>query len=160
MTEEDHKGHAKASLLNIVSDIVASYVSNNSVRAGDLGEIIGTVHSALTGLTSPQTAPVLEEVKNPAVSIKKSITSDYLICLDDGKQFKSLKRHLRSAYHMSPEDYRAKWNLPRDYPMVAPAYAAKRSAFAKQSGLGQGGRKPPVVRESVRKGRGRPKKAA
>jgi predicted transcriptional regulator len=153
---EDHKPHAR--LLNIVSDIVASYVSNNSVRSGDLAEIIGAVHSTLASLGSGQAAPAVKEVKAPAASIKKSITPDFLICLDDGKKFKSLRRHLSTAHNMSPDDYRAKWNLPQNYPMVAPAYAAERSALAKQSGLGQVRTKPAKAMPAVPRRRGRPKK--
>ncbi|WP_368669925.1 MucR family transcriptional regulator [Beijerinckia sp. L45] len=142
----------------MVSDIVASYVSNNSVRSGDLAEIIGTVHTTLSALAAGQTTQVVEEARAPAVPIKKSITPDFILCLEDGKKFRSLKRHLATAYGMTPDDYRAKWSLPRDYPMVAPSYAAQRSALAKQSGLGivgAAGRKPAATR-----GRGRPHKAA
>ena len=96
--------------------------------------MIRSVHESLTMLAEP--APVVEEQK-PAVTVRKSITDDYLICLEDGKKFKSLKRHLRSKYNMSPEEYREKWNLPHDYPMVAPAYARERSRLAKEMGLGQ-----------------------
>ena len=130
-------------LIGLVADIVSAYVSNNSVPAVELPALIATTHAAISGLGTPP-APVAEERPTPAVSIKKSITPDFLICLEDGKKFKSLKRHLRTAYDMSPEDYRARWSLPPDYPMVAPAYAEARSSLAKKMGLGQQRRKTPV----------------
>jgi predicted transcriptional regulator len=136
----------KAEIIEMTADIVSAYVGNNSVAAADLPNLIQSVHRALstvtTGPAEPQPQP-----KEPAVPLKKSITPDYLVCLEDGRKFKSLKRHLRTKYNMSPEEYRAKWNLPKDYPMVAPNYAKARSDLAKQMGLGQGGRKP------ARKGR-------
>jgi predicted transcriptional regulator len=129
----------KSEIIEMTADIVAAYVGANSVPAGDLPSLIQSVHRALSGVASgvdaTETAP-----KEPAVPIKKSITPDYLVCLEDGRKFKSLKRHLRTKYNMSPEDYRAKWALPKDYPMVAPNYAKARSDLAKQMGLGQGGR--------------------
>jgi len=131
----------KAEIIEMTTDIVSAYVGNNSVSATDLPALIQSVHKALSGV-SAGVEPVEVTPKEPAVSIKKSITADYLICLEDGRKFKSLKRHLRTKYNMSPEDYRAKWGLPKDYPMVAPNYARARSDLAKQMGLGQGGRKP------------------
>ncbi|HEX4179209.1 MAG TPA: MucR family transcriptional regulator [Caulobacteraceae bacterium] len=128
----------QATLIELTTHIASAYVGNNSVAAADLPGLIRNIHTALSGVEKPVEAPV--EVKTPAVSIKKSLSDDYLICLEDGRKFKSLKRHLRTKYNMSPDDYRAKWNLPRNYPMVAPAYAAARSNLAKQMGLGQGGR--------------------
>jgi predicted transcriptional regulator len=123
--------------LEIVADIVSAYVSNNSIAATGLAELIGNVHSALLRVSnSAQEAPA--EAPKPAVAIKKSITPDFIICLEDGKKFKSLKRHLRTRYDMSPQAYREKWGLPTDYPMVAPNYAETRSNLAKQMGLGQG----------------------
>ncbi|MBX7248654.1 MAG: MucR family transcriptional regulator [Caulobacteraceae bacterium] len=137
----------KAEIIEMTTDIVSSYVSNNTVSPSDLPNLIQSVHRALstvsTGVDTSTPAP-----KDPAVPVKKSITPDYLVCLEDGRKFKSLKRHLRTKYNMSPEEYRAKWGLPKDYPMVAPNYAKARSDLAKQMGLGQGGRKP------ARKGRG------
>ena len=127
-------------LIEMTTEIVAAYVSTNSVPAGDLAALIHSVHKALSGVAAGP-APVEEAPKEPAVSIKKSITPDFLICLEDGRRFKSLKRHLRTKYDLSPEAYRAKWGLAKDYPMVAPNYAAARSDLAKQMGLGQGGRK-------------------
>ena len=130
----------KAEIIEMTTDIVSAYVGNNSVSAGDLPALIQSIHKALSGIsTGVETVEVAP--KEPAVSVKKSITPDFLVCLEDGRKFKSLKRHLRTKYNMSPEDYRAKWNLPKDYPMVAPNYARARSDLAKQMGLGQGGRK-------------------
>lgn len=123
------------SLIELTADVVSSYISNNPVPAAELPGLISSIHASLTDLRSPQPAP--EEKQAPAVSIKKSITDDYLICLEDGKRFKSLKRHLGVHYNLTPEQYRAKWNLPSDYPMVAPGYAAARSALAKKMGLGR-----------------------
>ena len=124
------------SYIELAADIVSAYVSNNSVSAGDLPALIGEVHSALKRVTSGNGAPHVEPQK-PAVSAKKSIADSYLICLEDGKKFKSLKRHLRTKFNLSPEQYREKWGLPPDYPMVAPNYAKARSALAKEMGLGQ-----------------------
>jgi predicted transcriptional regulator len=126
--------------VELASDIVSAYVAKNAVRASDLPDLIASVHGALAGLGKPaQAAP---EPLNPAVPVKKSVTPDYIICLEDGKRFKSLKRHLRTQYDMTPDQYRAKWGLPSDYPMVAPNYAAARSELAKTMGLGQQRRKP------------------
>jgi len=122
--------------VEIAAEIVSAYVSNNSVPATDLPTLLGDVHSALLRV-STGTAIVVPEVAKPAVAPKKSVTNDYIICLEDGRKFKSLKRHLRTQYNMSPEDYREKWGLAADYPMVAPSYAKARSALAKQMGLGQ-----------------------
>ena len=123
------------------SEIVAAFVSNNETTTADLPMLIQAVHRALSGISTG--APEPEARKEPAVSVRRSITPDYLICLEDGRKFKSLKRHLRTKYDMSPEDYRSKWGLAKDYPMVAPNYAAARSALAKNMGLGKGGRQPP-----------------
>jgi predicted transcriptional regulator len=128
-----------AGLIELTADITSAYVGNNAVSATELPALIRSIHSALSGVGQPVEVP--PEVKTPAVSIKKSITDDFLVCLEDGRKFKSLKRHLRTKYNLSPEEYRAKWGLPKDYPMVAPSYAASRSALAKSMGLGQGGRK-------------------
>ena len=123
--------------IELATDIVSAYVSNNSVRSADLSELINSVHAALaTAAGHRAPAPAAEELR-PAISVKKSITPDYIICLEDGKRFKSLKRHLRTAYDMTPDQYRAKWSLPSDYPMVAPNYAEARSNLAKSMGLGQ-----------------------
>jgi predicted transcriptional regulator len=122
--------------IRLTADIVSAYVSNNSVPSADLPALIGQVHSALSRVATGQIEPSSEPPK-PAISVKKSITPDHIICLEDGKKFKSLKRHLRTQYSMTPEQYREKWALPADYPMVAPNYAAARSNLAKQMGLGQ-----------------------
>ncbi len=136
----------KSELIEMTADIVSAYVGANTVSANDLPSLIQSVHKALAGVsTGVETVEVAP--KEPAVSIKKSITPDFLICLEDGRKFKSLKRHLRTKYNLSPEDYRAKWGLAKDYPMVAPSYAAARSSLAKQMGLGQGGR------QAAKKGR-------
>lgn len=130
MTQE-----AKSGFVDLTVDIVSAYVSNNSVPVGELSALIGQVHAALRVLTGD--APVNLEVVKPAVSIRKSVTPDYLISLEDGKRYKSLKRHLSIQYGLTPNEYRAKWGLPNDYPMVAPNYAAMRSAMAKATGLGR-----------------------
>jgi predicted transcriptional regulator len=122
--------------IELAAEIVSAYVSNNSVPASELSSLLGEVHAAIVRV-STGTAVAAPEAAKPAVPPKKSITSDYIICLEDGRKFKSLKRHLRTQYNMSPEQYREKWALPSDYPMVAPAYAKARSALAKQMGLGQ-----------------------
>ena len=129
----------KVELIEMTTDIVSAYVGNNVVTAADLPVLIQSIHRALA--TINQAPEQVEQTpKDPAVPVKKSITPDFLICLEDGRKFKSLKRHLRTKYNLSPEDYRAKWGLPKDYPMVAPNYARARSDLAKQMGLGQGGR--------------------
>src|SRR5713226_6659387 len=127
---------ADEELLRMTAEVVAAYVSNNALPTQQLGEVIGAVYNSLRSLDGqPDTKP--EELK-PAVAIRKSITPDYLVCLEDGKKLKMLKRHLRSTYGMTPDDYRSKWGLSADYPMVAPNYAAQRSAFAQKIGLGRG----------------------
>lgn len=123
-------------LIELAAEIVSAYVSNNSVPASDLASLINEVYTALTRVGTPIIEAAAEPLK-PAVSVKKSVNNDYIICLEDGKKFKSLKRHLRTQYNMSPEQYREKWGLPADYPMVAPNYAAARSRLAKEMGLGQ-----------------------
>ncbi|HET6378484.1 MAG TPA: MucR family transcriptional regulator [Methylocella sp.] len=123
-------------VVELAADIVSAYVSNNSVPANDLPSLISDVHAALLRVTSGS-AVVTAEAPKPAVPAKKSITREYLVCLEDGRKFKSLKRHLRTQYNMSPDEYREKWGLPPDYPMVAPDYAKARSNLAKQMGLGQ-----------------------
>lgn len=123
-------------MIELTGEIVAAYVSNNPVQSGDLPALIREVHTALDKLASGGDEPP-QEAPKPAVPIRRSITPDYLICLEDGKKFKSLKRHLRTHYDLSPEEYREKWGLPADYPMVAPNYAKARSQLAKKMGLGQ-----------------------
>lgn len=125
----------KAEILGLTTEIVASHVSNNPVAANDLPGLIELVYEKLTDLTQPECDVTVELI--PAVSVKKSVTEDYLICLEDGKKLKMLKRHLMTAYGMTPDDYRTKWGLKPDYPMVAPSYAAKRQQLAKKIGLGR-----------------------
>jgi predicted transcriptional regulator len=126
----------ESSYIQLTANIVSAYVSNNTVPSAEIPNLIGQIHSALLRVSGGQ-APTPAEPLKPAVPLKRSITSDYLVCLEDGKKFKSLKRHLRTQYGMTPEQYREKWALPPDYPMVAPNYAAARSQLAKQMGLGQ-----------------------
>jgi predicted transcriptional regulator len=127
---------SSSNYIELTADIVSAYVSNNAVAAGDISSLISQVHAALLRVSNGQSEVVSETLK-PAIAVKKSITPDHLICLEDGKKFKSLKRHLRTQYNMTPEHYREKWGLPADYPMVAPNYAEARSQLAKQMGLGQ-----------------------
>jgi len=131
-------------LLRMTADVVAAYVSNNTLPTTQLGEIITAVYGSLKSLEGQVTQPQSEPLK-PAVPIRKSVTPEYLICLEDGKKLKMLKRHLRSTYNMTPDDYRAKWGLQPDYPMVAPNYAERRSEFAKKIGLGRAA-VPPATR--------------
>jgi predicted transcriptional regulator len=125
----------RTDLVALTAEIIAAYVSNNTVVAGDLPTIICDVHDALSKATQRIGVGEREELR-PAIAVKKSVTPDYIVCLEDGKKFKSLKRHLRTHYDLSPEQYRERWGLPHDYPMVAPNYAQARSALAKQMGLG------------------------
>ena len=122
--------------IELTADIVSAYVSNNPVVASDLPGVIHNVFDALSRASAASGQPAREELR-PAVPLKRSVTPEYIICLEDGKKFKSLKRHLRTHYDLSPEEYREKWGLPHDYPMVAPNYAAARSDLAKRMGLGQ-----------------------
>ena len=125
-----------SNFIELTAEIVSAYVSNNSVSASELPGLINQVHSALARVSAGH-GEVPSEPLKPAISVKRSITPDFIVCLEDGKKFKSLKRHLRTQYNMTPEAYREKWDLPPDYPMVAPNYAAARSQLAKQMGLGQ-----------------------
>ena len=125
----------KVELVELTAEIVSAYVSNNSVSASDVPALIGDIHNALSRAAGGSPTVEREELR-PAINVKKSVTPEYIICLEDGKKFKSLKRHLRTHYNLSPEEYREKWGLPHDYPMVAPNYAAARSALAKKMGLG------------------------
>lgn len=124
------------SFIDLTATIVSAYVGNNPTPAAELSALIGQVHAALVRVSNGRPEVVSEPAK-PAVSVKKSMTAEYLVCLEDGKRFKSLKRHLRTQYSMTPEQYREKWGLPADYPMVAPNYAVARSQLAKKMGLGQ-----------------------
>lgn len=119
----------------LTASIVSAYVAHNPIPAANLSELIATVHSAVSGLSRPG-APAVE-VLTPAVNPKRSVHPDYIVCLEDGKRFKSLKRHLMTHYNLTPDEYRTKWGLPYDYPMVAPNYAAARSELAKKMGLGR-----------------------
>jgi len=136
MAEENDKTVASNDLLRMSVEIVSAYVSNNSIAATQVPDVINTVYGALNSINS-QTVFERSESQKPAVSVRRSVNPAYIICLEDGKKLKMLKRHLRAAYGMSPDEYRAKWGLPSDYPMVAPNYALQRSAFAKKIGLGR-----------------------
>lgn len=136
MTEENS---VNETLITLTADIVSAHVSNNSVSVSDLPALIQNVHGALNGLGQPVQAP--EAKPEPAVSIRASVKPDYVVCLEDGKKLKMLKRHLMTHYQMTPDQYRAKWNLPADYPMVAPNYAEQRRSLAKKIGLGTKRRK-------------------
>lgn len=129
-----------ASTIELMADIVAAYVSNNPIAPSEVTQLMADVHYALLRVAGGQVDGPNEAPK-PAIAVKKSVTPEYIVCLEDGKKFKSLKRHLRTQYNMSPEDYREKWGLPPDYPMVAPNYAQARSQLAKKMGLGQQRRK-------------------
>ena len=130
---EEQAGINTVDLLDLTSEIVSAYVSNNKVEVEKLPEVIGNVYASLSSIASEDGAEMIE----PAVPIKKSVTPDYIICLEDGKKFKMLRRHLQNVYGLTPEEYRERWGLPADYPMVAPNYAEKRSGLAKQIGLGK-----------------------
>ena len=145
---EESQADTKEMLITLTSDIVAAHVSNNSVAVDDLPVLISNVYGALAGLG--EVIPVVEKLPEPAVSIRASIKPDYIVCLEDGKKLKMLKRHLMKHYNLTPEQYRARWSLPADYPMVAPSYAEKRRDLAKKIGLGRKpgqkrGRKPKAV---------------
>lgn len=144
---------AQESLITLTADIVAAHVSNNSVSLSDVAGLIANVHSALSGLTAPKVEEAPKQ--EPAVSVRASIKPDHLVCLEDGKKMKMLKRHLMTAYGMTPADYRAKWELPSDYPMVAPNYAAQRKELALKIGLGRKSKASaePVAKEPAKRGR-------
>ncbi len=150
MAEQTPDKMAEEELLRMTTDVVAAYVSNNTLPTAQLSEIIGTVFQSLKALEGQGSEAKSEPLK-PAVPIRKSITPDFLICLEDGKRLKMLKRHLRSTYNMTPDGYRQKWGLPADYPMVAPNYAEQRSAFAKKIGLGRGASRQAGKRAAVKK---------
>ena len=149
--------------LNLTTDIVAAYVSNNSINAEKIPALIQEIHDTVKALAAGAAANAGNQA--PAVSIKKSITPDYIICLEDGKKLKMLKRYIRTQYGLTPEDYRRKWGLPADYPMVAPNYAKRRSQFAKDIGLGRATlkrtpTKAAPAKKKASKPRGRPRKSA
>ncbi|AQR74988.1 MucR family transcriptional regulator [Sphingomonas sp. LM7] len=135
----DGSAEIQETLITLTADIVAAHVSNNSVAVSDLPVLIQNVHGALTGLGNAAAEPEVKQ--EPAVSIRSSVKPDFIVCLEDGKKLKMLKRHLMTHYQMTPEQYRAKWNLPADYPMVAPNYAEQRRTLAKKIGLGTKRRK-------------------
>ncbi|MDA0704230.1 MAG: MucR family transcriptional regulator [Proteobacteria bacterium] len=136
MSEENRQKMSHEDMLRMTAQVVSAYVGNNMLPAAQISEVIKSVYSSLTALEGEAAKAVAEPLK-PAVPIRKSITPDYVVCLEDGKKLKMLKRHLRTTYDMTPDEYRAKWNLPPDYPMVAPNYAKQRSEFAKKIGLGR-----------------------
>ena len=139
MNAESNNLVSKEDILRMATDIVSSYVSRNQTPSDQLPELIVTVYESLAGAgTMDQSA---ETKQKPAVSIRRSITPDYVICLEDGQKLKMLKRYIRTNYNLTPEEYKSKWNLPHDYPMVAPNYAKKRSEFAKNIGLGKNNKK-------------------
>jgi len=141
-SDEDVRGPGEQTDLIVYSaDIVAAYVSQNKVAPEEIAEVIRAVHQTLTGLHSGAAEAAPAERQKPAVPVSRSVQNDYIVCLEDGAKLKMLKRYLRSRYNLSPEEYRRKWGLPADYPMVAPAYAARRSEFAKKIGLGRGVRR-------------------
>jgi predicted transcriptional regulator len=137
---DDTRAISSSELLGMTAEVVASYVSNNRISAEQLPELISSVHDSLKNVDNRSTPAPQEQPAKPAVPPRKSIHPDYIICLEDGKKLKMLKRHLRTNYDMTPDEYRAKWGLAPDYPMVAPNYAAQRSAFAKEIGLGRNAR--------------------
>ena len=140
-SEGETGGLSKTDILRLSSDIVSSYVGRNAIGPGAVPDVIGQVFEALRRLDEPPVAAAPAQRQKPAVPVSRSVQHDYIVCLEDGKKLKMLKRYLRSRYDMSPEEYRRKWGLPPDYPMVAPAYAERRSAFAKEIGLGRGVRR-------------------
>jgi len=136
MSEETAKSIEQNEILRMAVDIVSAYVGNNTVATDQVPDVISSVYASLSSLDGLQSEANAEPLK-PAVSVRRSVNPDYIVCLEDGKKLKMLKRHLRAAYNMTPDDYRAKWGLPADYPMVAPNYASQRSEFAKKIGLGR-----------------------
>ncbi len=142
------EGQNEIDFLELTGDIVAAYVTKNSISSADLPDLIRNVYATFSTLGQAQPVAVAATVQKPAVSIAKSITEDYIVCLEDGKRLKMLKRYLRTQYGLTPEDYRRKWKLPADYPMVAPAYAERRSNFAKEIGLGRGVRKQTTIEKA------------
>jgi predicted transcriptional regulator len=136
MNENIDERVSRDDVLRMAVDVVAAYVSNNQISSGQISEIINSVYNSLIGLDGAP-SETDSELQKPAIAIRKSVTPDFIICLEDGKKLKMLKRHLRTTYNLTPEEYRTKWGLPPDYPMVAPNYAKQRSQFAKDIGLGR-----------------------
>ena len=147
MAATDREDLAEDQTLRMAVDIVTAYLSNNSLPAATIPDLISTVHGALSNLGRPS-EETAQANRKPAVPIRKSVTPDYIVCLEDGKRLKMLKRYLRSNFGMTPAEYRARWNLPADYPMVAPNYAKQRSEFAKQIGLGRSAKRTASRRKS------------
>lgn len=147
MSDQLHNDLSESALLRLTAGIVSAYISKNALPAQQIPDVINTVFSSLNGLNSAPREAQVEPLK-PAVPVRKSVTPEYIVCLEDGKKLKMLKRHLRSTYNMSPDEYRARWGLPSDYPMVAPNYAAQRSEFAKKIGLGRSSSRPARRRAS------------
>lgn len=141
MSDSDSRDVDRGEILRMAVEVVSSYVGRNQIAGDQIPELINTVYRSMAGLANPD-GHEDREVSKPAVAVRRSITPDYLICLEDGKKLKMLKRHLRTTYGMTPEEYRAKWKLPHDYPMVAPNYAKQRSEFAKNIGLGRKSGRP------------------
>jgi predicted transcriptional regulator len=158
MSETSSSNIESSTLLDLTARIVSAYAGNATLSPTELTDLIGSVSRALTQLSTTTVEPEVKELA-PAVPVKKSVTADFIVCLEDGKKLKMLKRHLMSTYGMTPAEYRAKWNLPRDYPMVAPNYAATRSQLAKKIGLGKSPAKTPAPAKPAAR-RGRPRKAA
>ncbi|PKU25551.1 MucR family transcriptional regulator [Telmatospirillum siberiense] len=154
MSEANAEKISHDDILRMAVDVVAAYVSKNPLPAGQIPEVIHTVFNSLNQLDG-QTPEVKVEAPRPAVPVKKSVTPDYIVCLEDGKKLKMLKRHLRTTYNMTPDEYRARWGLPPDYPMVAPNYAAQRSDFAKKIGLGRKAGEDESSEKKTRRPRGR-----
>lgn len=155
----DNTSTPAVDLLNLTADIVSAHVANNSVSVADLPALVGNVHAALAGLGAAVAGPDVAQ-QEPAVAVRRSVKPDYIVCLEDGKKLKMLKRHLMTHYQLTPDQYRAKWNLPADYPMVAPDYAEKRRALAKKIGLGRkpGSKAAPKSPPTAPKKAGRPRK--
>ena len=156
----DRKDDRYLELLERTAKIVSAYVSNNSIEASGLPSVIASVHDALSRSVKGEKEQPADEIPIPAVPVKKSVTDDFIICLEDGLKFKSLKRHLTSKFGMSPNEYRKRWRLPSDYPMVAPLYSAKRSAMALSIGLGRNASAAASSDAPVKRKRGRPPKTA
>ncbi|MDR3440824.1 MucR family transcriptional regulator [Telmatospirillum sp.] len=154
MSEANVEKISRDDILRMAVDVVAAYVSKNPIPAGQIPEVIHTVYNSLSQLDG-QAPEVKPEAPRPAVPVKKSVTPDYIVCLEDGKKLKMLKRHLRTTYNMTPDEYRAKWSLAPDYPMVAPNYAAQRSDFAKKIGLGRKSAEAPAGDKRGRRPRSR-----
>jgi predicted transcriptional regulator len=149
MAEQAEKATEADEILRMTASIVAAYVANNPLPVNQISEVINTVFNSLRGVSGGSASSIPVETPKPAVPVRKSITPEYLVCLEDGKKLKMLKRHLRAAYNLTPDEYRARWGLPPDYPMVAPNYAAQRSDFAKKIGLGRKpGQRPGRRRDS------------